>query len=60
MTTRNSNYGDVQTSPLHDKNYDIHSQKPEDDRKLFVGNTEKALAHLSHAPRAFLSLSKGV
>lgn len=37
MTTRNSNYGDVQTSPLHDKNYDIHSQKPEDDRKLFVG-----------------------
>jgi hypothetical protein len=33
MTTINSNNGDGQTSPFHDTN----GQKPEDDRKLFVG-----------------------
>lgn len=33
MTTINTNNGDSQTSPNHDTN----GQKPEDDRKLFVG-----------------------
>jgi RNA recognition motif-containing protein len=33
MTTRHSNNGDGQASPIHDTN----GQKPEDDRKLFVG-----------------------
>lgn len=33
MTTINSNNGDRQTSPIQDTN----GQKPEDDRKLFVG-----------------------
>ncbi len=35
MTTRNSNNGDGQASPIHDMN----GQKLEDDRKLFVGKT---------------------
>lgn len=33
MTSINSNNGDRQTSPFQD----INGQKPEDDRKLFVG-----------------------
>jgi hypothetical protein len=33
MTTINSNNGDGQTSPT----YDNYGQKPEDDKKLFVG-----------------------
>jgi len=33
MTTINSNNGDGQTSPT----YDNYGQRPEDDKKLFVG-----------------------
>jgi hypothetical protein len=33
MTTINSNHGDGQTSPI----YDNYGQRPEDDKKLFVG-----------------------
>lgn len=37
MTTIHSTNGDGQTSPMPDAN----GQKPEDDRKLFVGNITK-------------------